>query len=164
MPWAPCLSLDHTRLVKRVRNIKQYLSFASGTPFQLAVAHGLRMPATYFEDLRREMEARRDLLMDGLSAVGLRPSRSTGGYFVIADISGVTEQDGKAYCRQLVTEHGVAAIPNQVFYADPSAGSSQIRFTFCKARTVIAEGIARLQAARFSGSDGSSHARDLPPR
>lgn len=38
----------------------------------------------------------------------------------------------------------MAAVPNSVFYDDPEAGRSQVRFTFCKKDEVLQEAVERL--------------------
>jgi N-succinyldiaminopimelate aminotransferase len=41
---------------------------------------------------------------------------------------------------------GVVAVPNSVFYADPSRGRHLVRFAFCKRLEVLDEAVARLKA------------------
>jgi N-succinyldiaminopimelate aminotransferase len=41
----------------------------------------------------------------------------------------------------------VVAIPSQVFHDDQEAGRHQVRWTFCKDRSVLEEGVSRLAAA-----------------
>jgi aspartate/methionine/tyrosine aminotransferase len=40
---------------------------------------------------------------------------------------------------------GVVAIPNSVFYDDPAAGRSQVRFAFCETDDVLDEAASRLR-------------------
>jgi N-succinyldiaminopimelate aminotransferase len=131
-------------LVQAAGAVKQFLSFASGTPFQHAVAAALEEPEPYWERLAPDLEHRRDLLADGLTAAGLAVNHPQGSFFLLADISGVTSQDAVTYCQELPLRTGVAAIPAQVFYADPSAARSVVRFTFCKREDVLREAVSRL--------------------
>ena len=131
-------------LIEAVTAVKQYLSFASATPFQYAVADALRLPSGYLTGLRDSLRRRRDLLVAGLDAAGLRPHTPRGTYFVTADIRPLGEQDGLEFCRSLPARCGVAAIPHQVFHTDPDPGRPFVRFTFCKQEAVLEEAVRRL--------------------
>ncbi|MFE1577443.1 pyridoxal phosphate-dependent aminotransferase [Streptomyces fradiae] len=131
-------------LTAAVRTAKQYLTYVASGPFQYAVAEALRLPQSYFDTLRADLEGKRDLLADGLAAAGFRVYRPAGTYFVTADVSGLGEKDGVAFCRALPERCGVVAIPNAVFYDHPDAGRSLIRFAFCKKEAVLREAADRL--------------------
>jgi N-succinyldiaminopimelate aminotransferase len=130
-------------LVAGVRAAKQYLSFSGATPFQHAGAAALALGDAFYAGLGEAFRAKRDRLCAGLEAAGLRPLRPAGTYFVNAQVDG----DGAAFCRALPERAGIVAIPTGVFYDDPDAGRSLVRFAFCKREAVIDEAAARLAAA-----------------
>ncbi|MEU1073228.1 MULTISPECIES: pyridoxal phosphate-dependent aminotransferase [unclassified Streptomyces] len=138
-------------LVAAVRSAKQYLTYVASGPFQYAVAEALRLPDTYFDTLREEMRARRDLLSAGLAAAGFGVYRPAGTYFVTTDIRPLGRElshggDGFAFCRALPERCGVVAIPNAVFYDHRDAGAPFVRFAFCKRESVLEEAVSRLKA------------------
>ncbi|GGS14925.1 hypothetical protein GCM10010269_62630 [Streptomyces humidus] len=132
-------------LVSAVRTAKQYLTYVSAGPFQYAIAEALRLPDSYFEEFRAGLRRKRDLLGDGLRAAGFKVYEPQGTYFITTDITPFGEKDAYAFCRALPERCGVVAIPNSVFYDDPDAGRSQVRFTFCKRDDVLDEAASRLQ-------------------
>ncbi|MFF6907218.1 pyridoxal phosphate-dependent aminotransferase [Streptomyces sp. NPDC012389] len=132
-------------LVTAVRSAKQYLTFVSGGPFQYAIAEALNLPDTFFTEFREGMRRRRDLLAEGLRSAGFRVHEPQGTYFITTDISPFGEEDAYAFCRALPERCGVAAVPVSVFYDDPEAGRSQVRFTFCKREDVLEEAVERLR-------------------
>lgn len=132
-------------LVSAVRTAKQYLTYVSAGPFQYAIAEALRLPDSYFESFRADLRRKRDLLGDGLRAAGFEVYQPQGTYFITTDITPFGEKDAYAFCRGLPERCGVVAIPNSVFYDDPDAGRSQVRFTFCKKENVLQEAADRLQ-------------------
>ena len=136
-------------LVSAVRGAKQFLTYVASGPFQYATATALALPDEYFATLRADLQRKRDLLADGLSAAGFEVFRPDGTYFVTADISGLSDEDGMAFCRELPGRCGVVAIPNQVFYDDKEAARPLVRFAFCKRDEVLAEAVQRL--ARLKG-------------
>jgi len=127
-------------LVAATRMVKQYLTFAGGTPLQHAAAAALRLPPTYLEAQRRELRAKRDLLCAGLAGAGLEPLIPAGTYFVNVDVG----SDAVAFCTELLEHCGIVAIPTSVFYDDHGAAPNLARFAFCKREAVIAEAAARL--------------------
>lgn len=131
-------------LVSALTRVKQYLTYTNGAPFQPAVALALGLPDAYFERFTADMRAKRDRLSAGLAAAGFGVLRSAGTYFVAADIRPLGERDGLEFCRSLPGRCGVAAVPMQVFHADPDAGRHLVRFTFGKRDESLDEGITRL--------------------
>ncbi len=134
-------------LVTAVRTAKQYLTYVSAGPFQYAVAEALHLPASYFSHARDDLRTKRDILADGLTQAGFEVFRPQGTYFITTDIAALDlgEKDGLAFCRALPERCGVVAVPNAVFYDDPEAGRTQVRFAFCKRADVLREAASRLQ-------------------
>ncbi|MGW2772625.1 pyridoxal phosphate-dependent aminotransferase [Streptomyces olivaceoviridis] len=132
-------------LVSAVRAVKQFLTYVSSGPFQYAVAEALALPDSYFEEFRRGMLARREILAEGLTAAGFEVFRPAGTYFITTDIRPLGEKDGFAFCRALPERAGVVAIPNAVFYDDREAGAPFVRFAFCKREDVLREAAERLR-------------------
>jgi N-succinyldiaminopimelate aminotransferase len=135
-------------LVRAVLTAKQFLTFVSGAPFQPAVAVGLRLPDTYFDELGATLRGKRDRLCAGLREVGFDVVVPQGTYFVTADVRPLGWADGLEFCRELPHKTGVVAIPHQVFYDDVEAGRPLVRFAFCKRDEVLDEALTRLHTLR----------------
>jgi N-succinyldiaminopimelate aminotransferase len=133
-------------LVAATRTVKQFLTFAGGTPLQHAAAAALRLPASVLRQLRDDLRAQRDLLCAGLSEAGLTPLLPAGTYFVNADVG----REAVSFCAELPERCGVVAIPTSVFYDDKQAASTLVRFAFCKRRVVIEEAAQRLAGAKLA--------------
>ncbi|MFF8844965.1 pyridoxal phosphate-dependent aminotransferase [Streptomyces sp. NPDC015127] len=133
-------------LVSAVRSAKQFLTYVSAGPFQYAVAEALRLPDAYYEGLRADLRAKRDVLSAGLAAAGFTVYRPAGTYFVTTDIRPLGESDGFAFCRSLPERCGVVAIPNAVFYDHREQGAPFVRFAFCKRTEVLEDAVARLKS------------------
>lgn len=133
------------KLVGAVRSAKQFLTYVASGPFQYAVAEALALPDSYYEEFRRGMLARREILAEGLTAAGFEVFRPAGTYFITTDIRPLGEKDGFAFCRALPERAGVVAIPNAVFYDDREAGAPFVRFAFCKREEVLREAARRLR-------------------
>ncbi len=133
-------------LVAAARTVKQYLTFAGGTPLQHAAAAALRLPPEFLDRLRDDLRDRRDQLCAALVEGGMRPIRPQGTYFVNADVG----EDAVAFCARLPEQCGVVAIPTGAFYADQTAAPTLVRFAFCKREAVISEAARRLATLHAS--------------
>jgi N-succinyldiaminopimelate aminotransferase len=129
-------------LVAAARTVKQFLTFAGGTPLQHAAAAALRLPRFELDALRDDLRAKRDQLCAGLAAAGLSPIVPAGTYFINADVG----TDSTQWCATLPERCGIVAIPTSVFYNDKDAAPTLVRFAFCKRPEVIAEAARRLAA------------------
>jgi len=134
-------------LVAAVRAAKQFLTYTSPAAFQLAIAHGLGYAPGVLQGFAAELSAKRDLLCDGLDALGYEVYRPAATYFATTDIAPVAPGTGATdYCLALPERCGVVAIPSSVFYdqADPAAGRTLVRWAFCKQEGVLRDALARL--------------------
>jgi N-succinyldiaminopimelate aminotransferase len=132
-------------LVDAVMTVKQFLTFVNGGPFQPAVAGALSLPDEYFTGAAADLQERRDLLLDGLSAAGFDVSVSQGTYFVVADAAPLGVTDGGAFCRALPDLAGVVAVPLAAFHDRLAMARSLVRFACCKRPEVIREAARRLR-------------------
>ena len=151
-------------LVSAVRAAKQFLTYTSGAPFQLAIAQGLAGAPDVINKLGLELKAKRDLFCDGLAELGFIVHRPAATYFATTDIAAVAPgMHAYDFCRALPERCGVVAIPSSVFYGAAAAatdatdaaagdranvGATLVRWAFCKRVEVLEEALSRLGAWR----------------
>jgi N-succinyldiaminopimelate aminotransferase len=134
-------------LVSAVRGVKQYLTFAGGTPLQHAAAVALGQASDEPRALAASLAEKRDLLAAGLTAAGFDVFPTAGTYFLTADARPLGFADAVALCERLPMEAGVVAIPTSAFTADPiDRTRSLVRFAFCKRREVLDDAVERIGA------------------
>ncbi|PCE15039.1 aminotransferase [Microbacterium sp. SZ1] len=135
-------------LITAVLTVKQYLTYVNGSPFQPAVAVGLRLGDDFFTGAARTLAHKHEILGTGLRAAGFTVHPPQGGYFTVADASELGGADAAAFCRSLPERAGVVAIPLTAFvspeHRDDYAGL--VRFAACKRIEVLEEAAARLSA------------------
>jgi len=133
-------------LVAAARTVKQFLTYSSGTPFQSAIAAGLRMEDSFFTDAAATLQRKRDILSEGLRAAGMDVLTPQGTYFVNVDTVKLGITDATALARRLPELIGVAAIPVPVFCHPEGAyrTRSLLRFAFCKKEAVLEQAAERL--------------------
>ncbi len=131
------------RVLDAVRTVKQFLTYVNGAPFQPAVAEALSADSAYVSAIAGRLQNQRDLLCDGLAALGFDVIRPQATYFATVDV----HADAVDFCRDLPHRAGVVAIPSSVFY-DSAAGDHLVRFAFCKQPDVLHEALRRLKESR----------------
>jgi aspartate/methionine/tyrosine aminotransferase len=110
----------------------QYGGMAAFTPEVWAVV----------EERRQAFAARRDLLLDGLRAVGFGVPVTPQGAFYIYARSDALDGDSMRLARRLLDEAGVAAVPGCDF-GDHEPGA-HMRFSYTTSLDQITEGVRRL--------------------
>jgi N-succinyldiaminopimelate aminotransferase len=146
-------------LIAAVRAVKQFLTYTSGAPFQLAIARGLSAEPERINLLGTALRAKRDLFCDGLATLGFTVYRPAATYFATTDIADIAPgMNAEEFCRALPGRCGVVAIPSSVFYGagqsgvmpggrpGGGAGDTLVRWAFCKRADVLRQALDRLGA------------------
>jgi aspartate/methionine/tyrosine aminotransferase len=159
--WKIGYTIGPASLNAAVRAVHQFVTFASGTPFQEAMATAFETAESrgYYDQLRAEYTHRRDLLRDALNGAGLPTLPIGGSYFLMADLTGLGFPDDASFCRFLTSEIGVAAVPPSAFYLDSARAPLLARFCFAKKDETLLEAGRRLNAGRHLLSQHLSAAR-----
>jgi N-succinyldiaminopimelate aminotransferase len=93
--------------------------------------------------MRAEFARSRDRFTAGLQTLGFAVIPSQATYFLNIDIAPLGEADDAAFCKRLVLDHGVAAIPVSAFYAE-AAVRTVVRFCFAKRDATLDAALERL--------------------
>ncbi|MFS8530882.1 methionine aminotransferase [Sphaerobacter thermophilus] len=146
--WKVGYAIAASALTRAIRTTHQFITFATATPFQDAMAAAMEdaLTSNYYAELAAMYTRLRDQLHQALEGAGLPVLPCRGSYFLLADISGLGFDTDVAFCRFLTTEVGVAAIPPSAFYADPATAPLLARFCFAKRPETIAAAAERLTA------------------
>ena len=92
----------------------------------------------------RHYGANRELLLRGLTDIGIsRLAPTDGAFYVYADVSDFTG-DSLSFCEKLLADTGVAIAPGIDF--DTARGGSYVRLSFAGPTSDIAESVARIGA------------------
>ena len=131
-------------LTNAIRKVHDFLTVGAAAPLQAAGAVALALPDDYYATLAADYRHRRDLILPALEAAGLRPFAPDGAYYVMADITSVTDEDDVTFARRLTVSPGVASVPGSSFYSRPELGRTKVRFAFPKREATLAEAATRL--------------------
>jgi aminotransferase len=116
------------------------------SPLQRGVADGIVALAKsdYYEKLLADLTEKRDLICRTLRGVGLIPHVPYGAYYVLADVSRLAGSTSKERAMGLLRQTGVACVPGEAFFHDPSDGFQLARFCFAKTTADLQEACQRL--------------------
>ncbi len=139
------------KILRVLAKAHQFLTFTTPPNLQAAVAYGLGKADAYFAGMRSDLVRSRDRLANGLSSIGFPVLQAQGTYFLNVDLKplGLNETD-EAFCKRLVVEHKVAAIPVSALYEDNPV-TSVVRFCFAKKDATIDGALERLSKVVSGG-------------
>jgi aspartate/methionine/tyrosine aminotransferase len=143
--WRVGYCIAPPELTGAIRKVHDFLTVGAAAPLQAAGAFALSLPPEYYDHLRSDYQARRDLLLPALEKAGLRTFRPDGAYYVMTDISEFGFPNDVEFARFLVREIGVSCVPGSSFYRDPADGAHLVRFCFCKRDETLLAAAERLQ-------------------
>lgn len=129
--WKVGYCIAPPALSAEFRKVHQYITFCTFHPAQAAFAEMIRAHPEHDQTLPSFYQAKRDRFQALLqpSRFGLRPV--AGSYFQLVDYSAISDLDDVAFCRWLVAEKRIAAIPLSPFYRQ-HPGTRVVRLCFAK--------------------------------
>lgn len=146
--WKIGYTLAPPHLTDAIRFVHQTTVFCGATPLQWGMIEAFDLPQSYFEDLRRDYEKKRQWLAKHLANLGFQCQLPEGTYFLLANYAELSDKGDFEFAMELLNSAGVATIPISKFYSDPadSAHLRYLRFGFCKDMTTLEDAYARLQS------------------
>ncbi len=156
--WKIGYAIGPAPLNRALAAVHQFVTFATATPFQEAMATALELAPfdSYYDQLRVDYTARRDVLRAAMEENGLPTLPIGGSYFLMADIASLGFPDDVSFCRYLTSEVGVAAVPPSAFYLDPTRAPLLARFCFAKREETLRAAADRFARGLVRSNHGSS--------
>ncbi len=130
-----------------IRKTHDFLTVGAAAPLQEAAAEALGFGEAYFTDLATSYAARRGRMLDALEGTGLHAFVPRGAYYVMTDITSLSDgRDDVTFARDLLRGGGVATVPGSSFFERLQDGAHLIRFCFAKREATLAQAAERLRA------------------
>ncbi|MBP1225026.1 methionine aminotransferase [Flavobacterium sp. 1355] len=127
--WKIGYTIAPEYLMKEIKKVHQFLVFSVNSVSQAAISQYLDIVNVGL--LGKFYQEKRDYFQKLLknSRFELKPCEGT--YFQVASYAAISDEDDVTFCKKLITDHGVAAIPISTFYSDHK-DQNLIRFCFAK--------------------------------
>jgi len=142
--WRVGWAISPASLTGAIRKVHDFLTVGAAAPLQEAGVAALGVDDSYYAELARSYQRRRDALLEILQRHHFTCYRPQGAYYIMTDIAGFGFGDDVEFARYLVTEVGVAAVPGSSFYRHAQLGRTKLRFCFCKKDETLAEADRRM--------------------
>ena len=128
-------------LMIEIKKVHQFLVFCVNSVAQVALSEYLdKVDVLKLGEFYKD---KRDLFRNLLSESRFKLIPSEGSYFQVASYSEISNEKDTEFCKRLVLEHGVAAIPLSVFNAD-GKDLNLIRFCFAKDTETLTKAAEKL--------------------
>jgi aminotransferase len=154
--WRVGWVIASPELTDGIRRAHDFMTVCAAAPLQAAGVVAMSLPAAYYAELARDYQGKRDRIVGALESVGFQVRPPSGAYYVMADFSGVAEQDDVAFSRRLVRDIGVGAVPGSSFYSRRDLGHTRVRFAFPKRAETLDAAAERLALLRPEGSHAAA--------
>ncbi|MEJ7701246.1 MAG: aminotransferase class I/II-fold pyridoxal phosphate-dependent enzyme [Pyrinomonadaceae bacterium] len=143
--WRVGYCIAPPEITNAIRKVHDFLTVGAANPLQHAGAYALSLPESYYSNLQKEYQKKRDFIVPVLQEAGFKCDSPDGAYYVMSDISDFGFKDDIEFTKYLIREIGVAVVPGSSFYHDKNLGRSQVRFCFCKKDETLEAAAERLQ-------------------
>jgi len=120
--------------------IHQYAIMSAPTIAQDAALEALRNGEGPLEEMRLAYARRRQIVLDGLAALGLPTGAPKGAFYAFPDISSTGMSD-EAFAEGLLMEEHVAVIPGSAFGA---SGRGHVRICYATSEEKLREALVRI--------------------
>jgi methionine transaminase len=141
--WKVGYAVAPAPLTAEFRKVHQFVTFATNTPVQHAIADFLSAKRG-LQELAPFYQAKRDLFLELMAGSRFRPLPCRGSYFQLMDYSAITDEEDGDFAIRLTKEHGVASIPTSPFLYRRAA-PKVLRFCFAKKDETLEAAAARLR-------------------
>lgn len=128
-------------LMKEIKKVHQFTVFSVNSICQVAISEYLDLVST--NELGKFYKEKRDYFRKLLKNSQFELMPCEGTYFQVASYAKISRENDVVFCKRLITEYGVAAIPISNFYAD-GKDLKLIRFCFAKDNKTLEEAAKKL--------------------
>lgn len=142
--WRVGYIIANPELTDAIRKVHDFLTVGSPAPLQRAGVAAMQLPSTYYEQLAKTYQEKRDTIIRTLDDAGIEYFIPQGAYYVFASISRFGYETDMEFTNYLIKEIGVAVVPGSSFFSRTEDGNRFIRFCFSKKAETLQNARERL--------------------
>lgn len=128
-------------LMIEIKKVHQFLVFSVNSICQIAISEYLDLVSV--EEISQMYIEKRNYFRNLLKESRFELLPCEGTYFQVASYASISNENDVDFCKRLITDYGVAAIPISTFYENKK-DHQLIRFCFAKDEITLAEAAKRL--------------------
>jgi len=138
--WRIGYAAGPASLIQGLVRIHQYSVMSAPTISQFAALEALKVGEPYVEEMRVEYNRRRQLIHQGMNALGLPTFEPHGAFYVFPSIHN-TGLDDEAFAEKLLLEEKVAVVPGSAF---GDAGIGFVRCSYATSYALLEEALEKI--------------------
>ncbi|MCC7292796.1 MAG: pyridoxal phosphate-dependent aminotransferase [Phycisphaerales bacterium] len=146
--WRVGYTVGAADMIERIAVVSDLFYICAPAPLQHGIVAGLGLPQSYYEQMRKDYEIKRNLMADTLRGIGFTPYLPTGSYYMLAAFERGRWSGAVAAAESILESTGVASVPGSAFYRNPADGENQLRFCYAKKMPELEEACRRLMKLR----------------
>jgi aminotransferase len=127
-------------IMEGIARVHQYVIMSAPTMSQYAALEGLTCCESYVNDMVKEYDRRRKLVVEGFNYIGLPTFEPRGAFYAFPQVSGTGLND-EEFAEKLLTEKEVAMVPGSAF---GPGGEGFLRCSYATAYDQLEEALDRI--------------------
>ncbi len=127
-------------IMEGIARVHQYVIMSAPTMSQYAALEGLTCCESYVQDMVKEYDRRRKLVVEGFNYIGLPTFEPRGAFYAFPQVSGTGLND-EEFAERLLTEKEVAMVPGSAF---GPGGEGFLRCSYATAYDQLEEALDRI--------------------
>ena len=139
--WRLGYLCGHKALISQMKKIHQYAIMCSPTTAQFAAVEALKKGDDSVEEMRKEYNRRRRVLVDGFRKMGLGCFEPLGAFYVFPNIQSLGMSSDE-FCEKLLRQEKVLVVPGNAF---GDCGEGFIRACYASSMENIMEALKRIE-------------------
>ena len=139
--WRLGYLCGHKALISQMKKIHQYAIMCSPTTAQFAAVEALKKGDDSVEEMRKEYNRRRRVLVDGFRKMGLDCFEPLGAFYVFPNIQSLGMSSDE-FCEKLLRQEKVLVVPGNAF---GGCGEGFIRACYASSMENIMEALKRIE-------------------
>ena len=133
--WKTGFILAPQDLMVEVRKVHQFVTFASNTPVQYALAEFIK-DKSHYDYVPTFYQQKRDFFVKALQGSRFQIIPCHGTYFQLLNYEGISDENELDFAIRLTKEYGVATVPVSPFYHDKQS-HKMLRVCFAKGEETL---------------------------
>jgi len=124
--WRIGFAAGPKEIIAGMVRVHQYSVMSAPTVSQYAALSALMVGEPYVQDMLREYDRRRKLVVSGLNTIGLKTFEPKGAFYAFPDLRSTGLSDDE-FCNRLLKEEHVAMVPGNAF-GDAGLGFARVSY------------------------------------
>ena len=139
--WRIGFAAAPKEIINGMVRIHQYTVMSAPTISQYAALTALMIGEPYIQEMHKEYDRRRILVVKGLNSIGLRTFEPKGAFYAFPDLRSTGLSDDE-FCNRLLQEEKVAVVPGNAF---GDAGTGFARVSYATSYEQLEEALERIE-------------------